>query len=168
MPISEPDANDRTPGDPVGAARRPALAAMDFARRPFLVIWETTQACDLACVHCRASATPSRHAAELDTGEAMALMDEVRAFGEDGMLPPLFVLTGGDPLERPDILALIAYGARIGLRVAMTPSGTPLMTRDVLARVKAAGLARLAESLDGATREVHDAYFSRRVPGWHP
>ncbi|MGZ8492139.1 MAG: radical SAM/SPASM domain-containing protein, partial [Gemmatirosa sp.] len=52
---------------------RPAIASLDFARRPFLVIWETTQACDLACVHCRASATPTRDAGELDTGEAMRL-----------------------------------------------------------------------------------------------
>ncbi|MGZ8469237.1 MAG: TIGR04053 family radical SAM/SPASM domain-containing protein [Gemmatirosa sp.] len=141
---------------------RPAIASLDFARRPFLVIWETTQACDLACVHCRASATPTRDAGELDTGEAMRLMDEVRAL-DDGGPPPLFVLTGGDPLRRPDILALIAYGTRIGLRVAMTPSGTPLMTRDVLARVRDAGLARLAVSLDGATRAVHDAF--RRVDG---
>jgi AdoMet-dependent heme synthase len=156
---------------PAEPRRRPPLAAMDFARRPFLVIWETTQACDLACVHCRASATPDRHRAELGTVEAMALMDEVRAFAEacpegserDGAPPPLFVLTGGDPLKRPDVVDLIAYGTGIGLRVAMTPSGTPLMTREVLARVKDAGLARLAVSLDGATREVHDAF--RRVDG---
>jgi AdoMet-dependent heme synthase len=142
---------------------RPALAATDFARRPFLVIWETTQACDLACVHCRASATPARDPGELDTAEAMRLMDEVRAFAQDGAPPPLFVLTGGDPLKRPDVLPLIAYGTRIGLRVAMTPSGTPLMTRDVLVRVRDAGLARLAVRLDGATRQVHDAF--RRVDG---
>ena len=142
---------------------RPPLVPLDFARRPFLVIWETTQACDLACVHCRASATPNRDRAELTTHEAMNLMDEVRAFGENGDAPPLFVLTGGDPLKRPDILDLVAYGTGIGLRVAMTPSGTRLMTREVLTRVKVAGLARLAVSLDGATREVHDAF--RRVDG---
>lgn len=142
---------------------RPPLAAVDFARQPFLVIWETTRACDLACVHCRASAVPRRDPRELSTVEAMRLMDEVRAFGEDGAPAPLFVLTGGDPLKRPDIHDIVAHGARIGLRVAMTPSGTPLMTPDVLARLRDAGLARLAVSLDGASPAVHDAF--RRVPG---
>ncbi|HEU5174907.1 MAG TPA: TIGR04053 family radical SAM/SPASM domain-containing protein [Gemmatimonadaceae bacterium] len=142
---------------------KPPLASVDFARQPFLVIWETTQACDLACVHCRASATPNRDAGELQTTEAMRLIDEVRAFGEDGGVPPLFVLTGGDPLKRPDILPIVEYAARSGVRVAMTPSGTPLMTPEVLERLRDAGLARLAVSLDGASREVHDAF--RRVPG---
>jgi radical SAM protein len=141
----------------------PPRAAIDFARQPFLVIWETTRACDLACVHCRASAVPRRDPRELSTDEAMRLLDEVRAFGEDGGPAPLVVLTGGDPLKRPDIHEIVAYGTRIGLRMTMTPSGTPLMTPAVLARLRAAGLARLAVSLDGASRAVHDAF--RRVDG---
>ena len=152
-----------TQDSPVARRTGSPLAAFDFARQPFVVIWETTQACDLACVHCRASATPSRDAGELHTAEAMTLMREVAAFGEDGGARPLFILTGGDPLKRPDILPLVEYGTSIGLRVAMTPSGTPLMTRAVLEQLKAAGLARLAVSLDGASRDVHDAF--RRVPG---
>ena len=143
--------------------RRPPIAAVDFAQQPFLVIWETTQACDLACVHCRASATPDRDSGELRTTEAMRLIDEVRAFGEESGVTPLFVLTGGDPLKRPDILPIVEYAAKTGLRVAMTPSGTPLMTREKLEQLRDAGLARLAVSLDGASREVHDAF--RRVPG---
>lgn len=142
---------------------RPPIAAVEFARQPFLVIWETTQACDLACVHCRASATPNRDAGELRTTEALRLVDEVRAFGEESGVSPLFVLTGGDPLKRPDILPIVEYAAKAGLRVAMTPSGTPLMTRAKLEQLRDAGLARLAVSLDGASREVHDAF--RRVPG---
>lgn len=147
----------------VRPAGKPPLAALDFARQPFVVIWETTQACDLACVHCRASATPNRDAGELKTDEAKALMRQVRAFGEDGSPSPLFILTGGDPLKRPDILELVRYGAGLGLRMAMTPSGTPLMTPEVLRALRDAGLVRLAVSLDGATRDVHDAF--RRVDG---
>lgn len=143
--------------------RRSPLANVDFARQPFVVIWETTQACDLACVHCRASATPDRDAGELDTDEARALIRRVRAFGEDGGVPPLFILTGGDPLKRPDILELVEYAAKTGLRVAMTPSGTPLMTANVLLQLRDAGLARLAVSLDGASCDGHDAF--RRVAG---
>src|SRR5690606_32534380 len=127
------------------------VADIDFEQAPFIVIWETTRACDLACMHCRAEAVPRRHPLELDTRAARRLMDDVRRFGR-----PLFVLTGGDPLKRPDIVELVEYGASIGLRMAMTPSGTPLMKPAVLRRLRDAGLARLAVSLDGSSARIHD------------
>ena len=129
------------------------LSQADFACAPFLVIWEVTRACDLACLHCRAEAVTSRHPLELTTVEARRLMDRVRAFGR-----PLFVLSGGDPLKRPDIVDLVEYGTSIGLRVAMTPSGTPLMNEDVLRQLAGAGLSRLAVSLDASTADRHDAF----------
>lgn len=135
------------------AVTRPAIADTNFDESPFIVIWETTQACDLACLHCRASARPRRDRGELDTREAMQLMDTVRRFGR-----PLFVLTGGDPLKRDDMVRSVEYGNAIGLRVAMTPSGTPLMTPDVLRELRDAGLARLAVSLDGSCAAVHDRF----------
>ena len=138
---------------PVAERGRPDLAEVDFAQAPFLVIWETTQACDLACLHCRASAQPDRDSGELSTDEAKAMMERVRTFGR-----PLFVLTGGDPLKRPDTLELVRHGASIGLRMAMTPSGTPLMTPEILRDLAAAGLSRLAVSLDGSTAEIHDRF----------
>jgi AdoMet-dependent heme synthase len=134
------------------------LRALDFDRSPFIVIWEATRACDLACVHCRAEAVPVRDRRELTTSEAFRLLDEVAEFGS-----PLFVLTGGDPIKRPDIYDVIDYGDRAGLRMTMTPSGTPLMTHAVIDRLKQAGLARMAVSLDGPIAEVHDAF--RRVRG---
>jgi len=75
---------------------------LDFDERPFIVIWETTQACDLACVHCRACAQPHCSTLELSTDEAKRLIDEVAALGA-----PVFVLTGGYPLKRPDIFELV-------------------------------------------------------------
>ena len=135
------------------AIPRPSLAKTDFATTPFIVIWETTQACQLACRHCRASARPHRDRGELSTAEAMRLMDEIRAMGR-----PLVVLTGGDPLERDDIVRLVEYGTSIGLRVALTPSGTPRMTEQVLTELRDAGLARLAVSVDGSTPAIHDAF----------
>lgn len=140
------------------SAPRPALPEVDFRKSPFLVIWETTQACDLACQHCRAMAQPDRDRGELTTDEAKRMMDEVRRFGQ-----PLFVLTGGDPLKRPDVLQMVEHGSRIGLRMAMTPSGTPLMTPEVIRQLADAGLSRLAVSLDGSTPAIHDAF--RGVPG---
>jgi len=133
---------------------------MDFNQAPFLVIWETTRACALACVHCRADAIHRRDPRELTTAEACRLIDQVRAFGER---PPLFVLTGGDPMRRPDLAQLVRYAASVGLTVALTPSGTAATTPARLAELKAAGLSRLAVSLDGPTAEAHDAF--RRVRG---
>ena len=135
------------------SAQRPALEDVDFAQSPFLVIWEVTRACDLACLHCRAEAVTHRNPLELSTDDGKRLMDQVREFGQ-----PLFVLTGGDPLKRPDVVELVAYGASIGLRMAMTPSGTPLMTESVLRDLHAAGLSRLAVSLDGSNASIHDAF----------
>lgn len=142
----------RPQGDAV-APPRPVLANVDFEQSPFLVIWETTRACDLACKHCRAEAIRRRSPLELTTDEAKRMMSAVRRFGR-----PLFVLTGGDPLKRPDTVELVAHGAALGLRMAMTPSGTPLMTPGVLERVRDAGLSRLAVSLDGSTAAIHDAF----------
>jgi radical SAM protein len=135
---------------------------VDFDRSPFLVIWETTRACALACLHCRADAIARRDPRELTTDEARALIDQVRAFGDP---PPLFVLTGGDPMWRTDLARLVEHAATIGLTVALTPSGTAAVTRARLAELRDAGLTRLAVSLDGPTAETHDAF--RRVRGSH-
>jgi radical SAM protein len=140
---------------------RPAdFALVDFNRAPFLVIWEVTRACALACVHCRADAIHRRDPRELTTEEAFRLIDQVRAFGAK---PPLFVLTGGDPMRRPDLEDLVRYAAGTGLTVALTPSGTAAATPARLAALKDAGLSRVAVSLDGPDPETHDAF--RRVRG---
>jgi radical SAM protein len=133
-----------------------------FDQAPFIVIWETTRACALACIHCRAEARLRRDPRELTTAEGRALMDRVAAFGDP---PPLLVLTGGDPLRRPDIVELVGHGAGRGLSVSLTPSGTPAATAARLGALRDAGLARLALSLDGATAESHDAF--RGVAGSH-
>ena len=132
-------------------------AKLDFNERPYIAIWETTQACDLACVHCRACAQPLRKRDELTTEEAKRLIDEIVA-----LEVPVFVLSGGDPLKRPDIYELVEYACARGVHTSMTPSATPLLTEEALTKLKKRGLARLAVSLDGSTAEIHDAF--RRVP----
>lgn len=137
---------------------RPSIADFDFSRSPFVVIWETTRACDLACKHCRAEAVPFRRPDELTTAEAKALLDKVREFGN-----VVFVMSGGDCLKRPDVFELIEYGFRLGLRMAVTPATTPLCAPETIDRLKAAGISRLAISLDGSCPAIHDEF--RRVPG---
>ena len=127
--------------------------SVNFAERPFVAIWETTQACDLACVHCRACAQPGRNSLELSTEEAKRLIDEIAR-----MEVPVFVLTGGDPLKRPDIFELVRYAADRKVRISLTPSATPLLTCENIVQLKDCGLARLAVSLDGPTAEIHDTF----------
>ena len=131
----------------------PQINAIDFNERPFIAIWEVTQACDLTCVHCRASAQPDRHPMELSTDEGKHLIDQIEA-----LQVPVFVLTGGDPIKRPDLFELIGHAHSVGVRVSLTPSATPLLTREIVVRLKEAGLARLAVSMDGASAETHDAF----------
>ena len=136
------------------------LIPVDFSNAPFLVIWEVTRACALACVHCRADALRRRDPRELTTEEGFRLIDQVGAIGAR---PPLFVLTGGDPMRRPDLVDLVRHAAGVGLTVALTPSGTAAATPERLAALKDAGLSRVALSLDGPDPISHDAF--RRVHG---
>ncbi|MFC7019381.1 MULTISPECIES: TIGR04053 family radical SAM/SPASM domain-containing protein [Haloarcula] len=122
--------------------------------RPLVLIWEVTQACGLACKHCRADAKPQRHPEELSTAEGETLLEDASEFG-DGQL---VVLSGGDPLARDDVADLVEYGTDRGLRMTLTPSGTSSLTRERLADLSAAGLKRLALSLDGASEAAHDGF----------
>ncbi len=131
---------------------------MNFDQSPMLVIWEVTQACDLACVHCRASAQSERNPDELTTEQGYRLLDEIRSFGS-----PLMVFTGGDPLKRPDLYELIRYSVKIGLKTNVTPSATPLLTTAAIDRFKEAGVSRMAISVDGHDAASHDDF--RGIPG---
>jgi radical SAM protein len=90
---------------------------------------------------------------ELSTDEGKRLIDQIAA-----LQVPVFVLTGGDPIKRPDLFELIGHARSAGVRVSLTPSATPLLIRDIVIRLKEAGLARLAVSMDGAIAETHDAF----------
>lgn len=131
---------------------------MDFNLSPFVVIWENTRACDLACVHCRAAAQPRRSQFELTTEQGFRLIDEIAL-----MQPKVFVLTGGDPLKRQDVFDTIAYAKQRGLEPSLTPSATPLLTEDAVVKMKEHGLSRMAVSLDASSADLHDAF--RRVAG---
>jgi radical SAM protein len=131
-----------------------------YAQAPLLVYWELTRACDLACRHCRAEAIAGRDPRELTTVEAEDLLDKIRSFGDRG---GHLVLTGGDPLKRPDLYSLIDYGARIGLTVSVAPSSTNALTGEVFKRFKDSGVESISLSLDGSTAEKHEGI--RGIPG---
>ncbi len=132
----------------------------DVAERPFMIIWETTHACDLACRHCRAEAIAEHDPLTLKFEEAKRLLEQVESFGKPR---PIFIFTGGDPFKRDDLFELLAYGKQLGLIMAVSPSGTPLLTEANLRRIKDNGGKAMSLSLDGSTAERHDDF--RRVPG---
>lgn len=129
-----------------------------FDDHPLIAIWETTQACDLVCKHCRASARPTRDAGELSTSEGKRLLESLARGGV-----PLVVLTGGDPAKREDLVELVAHGRASGLHMGLTPSATPLVTAQLIHELARAGLERLAISIDGPDAGTHDGF--RGVPG---
>ena len=135
-------------------------ASLRFDRAPRRVYWEVTRACDLACRHCRAEAAPEPDPTEMDTAEGLRLIGELAQFGSP--LPHL-ILTGGDPLKRADLFALIAAARHRGFGVSVAPSATPLLNAKVIARLKAAGVEAVSLSLDGSDAARHDAL--RRIDG---
>ncbi len=148
------------PGEAQGARRPPAFASRaDLDLGPFLIFWELTRACDLACGHCRATAQPDRHPDELDIRQCRELIAQATGFPVN----PILVLTGGDPMRRDDVFEVVEAGVDAGLTVTMTPSATPLVTADAIGRLRSAGLSRLAVSIDGADAATHDGI--RGIPG---
>ncbi|MEW6398969.1 MAG: radical SAM protein [Bacillota bacterium] len=124
---------------------------------PAVIAWEATRACNLVCRHCRAEAVPTGDPAELSTAEARALLDDVASFCR-----PTFIITGGEPLLRPDILDLARYGSSLGVRMVMSTNGTTL-TPDNIRAIREASIVALSVSIDGSDASSHDAF--RGVPG---
>jgi len=122
-----------------------------------LVAWEVTRQCNLSCLHCRASADLGPYDDELTTDEGLKLLAQIREVGQ-----PVIILTGGEPLLRPDIFELARYGTEMGLRMVMAVNGTLLNPATAL-KLKTAGIQRISISLDGATAEGHDHF--RQMPG---
>lgn len=129
------------------------MFSRDYNENPFIVIWELTRACQLHCLHCRAEAQHHRHPLELTLDEGKKLIDDIY-----NMENPLLVFTGGDPLERPDVFDIAEYAIKKGVRVSMTPSATPNVTKEAMQKAKDIGLARWAFSIDGHCAEVHDHF----------
>ena len=87
----------------------------------------------------------------------MRLLDQIASFAK-----PIIVLSGGEPLVRPDIFDIASHGSREGLHMVLATNGT-LLTREIADRLKSCGIQRLSVSVDGSTAESHDAF--RRQAG---
>ncbi|MBR6387657.1 MAG: radical SAM protein, partial [Thermoguttaceae bacterium] len=126
----------------------------DFSVNPLMFYYEVTQACDLVCKHCRASAQENAAPDELSTETALALLEDVARFPRK----PTICFTGGDPLKRADLFDLIRHATELGIGSALTPSATPLATFDAFKKAKEAGVSAIGISIDGPNPEVHDAF----------
>ncbi|MEW6189659.1 MAG: radical SAM protein, partial [Actinomycetota bacterium] len=122
-----------------------------------MIAWEVTGACNLKCVHCRASAVDKPLPDEFSTQEALQFIDEICEFSQ-----PIIILTGGEPLLREDIFDIACHGVQKGLRMVMGTNGT-LITKDIARRISDSGIQRVAISLESSTPKIHDEF--RRVPG---
>ena len=140
--------------------RPPWTVPVDFTQKPIFVCWETTKACLLSCRHCRATALRNRLPEEMGFAEGAALIDQIVEFGEPY---PALLLTGGDPLMRPDVFDLVTHAKNRGVYTAVAASVTPLLNRENLQRIKDLGVDIISVSLDGATAGVHDKI--RDIPG---
>jgi len=119
---------------------------------PRLIFWELTEGCNLKCAHCRATAQPGRNKDELSTEEAYRVIDEIASFSN-----PILILTGGEPLYRPDFFEIADYAVKKGLNVALATNGT-LIDKEIAKKIKDVGIKRVAISIDGSTKETHDKF----------
>lgn len=134
-----------------------------YERAPMIIYWELTNACGLACRHCRATAMPDPAPGELTTSQAIAVLDDMLGFAADGEALPHVVMTGGDPLKRTDLAELVAAATARGLGVSLAPAVTPLLTREKIFWMKEIGIQAISLSLDGSNAAYHDGV--RMVPG---
>jgi heme b synthase len=117
-----------------------------------MVAWEITRGCNLSCLHCRALSGEGPYPGEFTTEECLQLVDDIASFST-----PIVILTGGEPLLRPDVYRIAEYGTRKGLRMVLATNGT-LLTEEKARMLVAAGIRRISISLDGADAESHDQF----------
>ncbi len=130
------------------------LGARSFDRRPLLVFWEMTKACQLACFHCRADAQLCGGPDELSTEEGRRLIDSLAGLGRPR---PILVLTGGDCLMREDVVEIARHAQSVNVPIAIAPSVTPRLTPATLRSLRDVGVKSASLSLDGASAATHDA-----------
>jgi len=127
---------------------------VDF--EPKWIAWEITRRCNLKCVHCRSSSElEAAGHPDFDFAEAKRVLDDIASYAK-----PVVVLSGGEPLLRPDVFDIAKYGGGKGLRMCLATNGT-LVTEEICAKIKEAEIKMVSLSLDGSTAAVHDDFRSQ-------
>ncbi|HQG27344.1 MAG TPA: radical SAM protein, partial [Candidatus Ozemobacteraceae bacterium] len=125
-------------------------------RKLQLLAWETTQACSLACPHCRASACPTRPEGELTTDEGKKLLRDAARVG-----PGIVILSGGEPLLRDDLEILAAAATSNGQTPVVSTNDGALLTAARIDSLKTAGVRRFSFSIHGPSADFHDPFVGR-------
>jgi radical SAM protein with 4Fe4S-binding SPASM domain len=146
-------------GEGIAASGSKTASGTGIAFRPLQVTWEMTGACEWRISPTRLGRLP-HNKREVSTAEAYHLIQEVAA-----LRVPLFVLTGGDPLLRPDVFPIVEFASRRSVRTSMTLVPTSLLDSEAITELKSCGLMRAAFWLNGSTASLHDA--STGVSGTH-
>ena len=129
---------------------------MEFS--PKWIAWEITRRCNLRCVHCRSSSQLEVEGhPDFSLDEAKRGLDDIRSYAS-----PVVVLSGGEPLLRPDVFDIARYGTALGLRMCLATNGS-LVTADTCRQITESGIRMVSLSLDGSTATVHDDF--RNQPG---
>lgn len=149
----------------INAGAGAADASMGAFARPYVVSWNLTYRCNLACEHCYLDAGPGKvklpafsDRSELSTEQCFQVIDQIAAFAPECVT----ILTGGEPLLRRDIVEIIRYGAEKGLWIVVGTNGVKI-TENLARILQAEGVRGLALSLDALDPERHDSF--RRVRG---
>ena len=129
---------------------------MEFS--PKWIAWEITRRCNLRCVHCRSSSQLEVEGhPDFSLDEAKRVLDDIHSYAS-----PVVVLSGGEPLLRPDVFDIARYGTALGLRMCLATNGS-LVTADTCRQITESGIRMVSLSLDGSTAAVHDDF--RNQPG---
>ncbi len=119
-------------------------------RRP-VIVWNVTKSCNLNCIHCYANAQTKAYKDAIDTDKAKSIIDDLADFNI-----PVILFSGGEPLLRKDIVELISYAVKKGIRAVLSTNGT-LIDQDTAKRLKDAGLSYAGISLDGLEK-INDSF----------
>jgi radical SAM protein with 4Fe4S-binding SPASM domain len=118
-----------------------------------LLFWETTTACNLACVHCRRLDVGCELAKnDLTTEQARAMISSLPQTGS-----PILVFSGGEPLMRHDLFQLAEHARSVGLPTALATNGT-IMDQAIARRIIDVGFRRVSMSFDGPDPATHDKF----------
>lgn len=136
--------------DPTKVGRRPQVAAPTGP----VVIWNLIRRCNLTCKHCYATSADKDFPGELSTDQVFSVMDDLKAYGV-----PVLILSGGEPLMRPDIFEISRRAKDMGFYVGLSSNGT-LITKDNIDAIADIGYDYVGVSLDGM-RDIHDLFRRR-------
>jgi len=142
---------------PGGGEAAAAFQERTGIKAPRIIAWEITRSCNLSCAHCRAAAEFGHYHGELTLDQIKAVIDDITTISN-----PIIILTGGEPLMRPDIWEIVDYCHEKGCMPVIGTNAT-LITDEIAGKMAAHNIPRISVSIDFPTAAEHDAF--RGQPG---